>query len=681
MLPRSLLLAAVCLLLAAPSRAQDADTTLVLDPIEVTAERSVSALSASTSAISVVTPRQLRTLPNRSAGDLLAQVPGLTFLDFDGLGYAPQSVTRGFYGGGEAEYVVVLLNGRPINNLENGLVNWEQVVLGPEARIEVLRGGSSSLYGDAAIGAVVNILAEDPIAPTRNLTLSGGTLGHLTARAHASAPRYTVSGSFSSNDGYRDHSGRSAGTLGGTYQLADAVSVHGSFTTRDFDTPGPLRTVDVALGDQASLPFFRYDGAAENDLRAGLEGAWETPAGQLVASISGNLRNQDLVRTLPLSAEFADTQVRDVDAKTLRASVQFSEAVLPIGISNRIVIGSEASTGSLDSRYTAVATGGEDAYTSASMPEGEELSRGTATRQGAAAFSHLEVMPTPALKVSLGGRFDWIRDGFDGEGAEDATHTAFSPKVGVNARYVSSATQVGHVYLSASRSFKAPTLDQLYDLRAFPVPFPPFSIRIASDQLIPQEGVSLEAGVYHTAALGEDLLGRLSVAAYTMDMENEIDFSFETFSNVSIGKSRHRGVEAALSLDHDDGGFGFLNYTLQDVTLQSGDHTGNHVKAVPRHSVSAGLSAPIGPVDAGATLRSLNGMWVDDANTVELDGYATMDLRVAWTRQGYGVTLDAYNVLDTRYNGTAYPDPAGSDVLFVFPAAGRTLVLGLSLSL
>ena len=129
---------------AIQARAQEADTliTRTLDPVVVTAERTASTLSSSTAGVSVLSARELSALPNRNAGSLLGFLPGITFLDFDGLGYAPQSVTRGFYGGGEAEYVIVMLNGKPINNMENGLVNWEAITSSPTTTIEVLRGGS-----------------------------------------------------------------------------------------------------------------------------------------------------------------------------------------------------------------------------------------------------------------------------------------------------------------------------------------------------------------------------------------------------------------------------------------------------------------------------------------------------------------------------------------------------------
>ena len=69
----------------------------------------------------------------------------------------------------------------------------------------------------------------------------------------------------------------------------------------------------------------------------------------------------------------------------------------------------------------------------------------------------------------MGGRLDWVRDTYSPTlptpSRTSVTHRAFSPKVGLNFGYLDTDRQVGNIYLSASRSFKAPTLDQLFDQR------------------------------------------------------------------------------------------------------------------------------------------------------------------------------------------------------------------------
>lgn len=683
--------------LSAVASAQVADTTagisplIELDPIVVTARKVESTLASSTVGVSVMDARLLRALPQQNAASFLGYLPGMTFLDFDGLGYAPQAVTRGFYGGGEAEYVIVMLNGKPVNNLENGLVNWEQIVADPSTVVEVVRGGASSLYGDAAIGAVLNVRTTPAAAATTTLRAALGGYGLRTVAGSTSNRRYSALGELNTSTGYRDHSDRTTGTFQGSYLLVDRSAGSLTATTtvnvRDYETPGPLRSSDLAATRTGSLPFFRFDRANEKTFRASLDGHWRLAAGRLDASMTGESRDVDMTRTLPLSPDFADTQERQVDATGFRTHVQISNLTLPLPLDNEVVIGLDGHVGSMDSRYFHVATGGiPDTYETASGARGELQSDGSAERTGLAGYVHLELHPTDRLRLSVGGRLDHIRDSFDGaEGSSEAatatTHTEFSPKLGANLRYLSSATQVGNLYASISRSFKAPTLDQLYDLRAFPVPFPPFAIRISNAGLIPQLGTNFEVGFYHRVLDPNGWSAAVSGSAYSIDMENEIDFSFETFSNVSIGKSRHRGLESSLSLGKNAVGQVFLNYTLQNVTFMKGENLGNRVKAIPLHALSAGVVAEFGAVSSSIAVRGIRDVFVDDANTVRLPDYATVDARISYTKNAVRLTFDVRNLLDKQFDSTAYPDPAGSQVLFVFPGALRTATFGVELTL
>ena len=667
-------------------RAQDQDSTMirVMDPLIVTAERAESPLSLTTSSVSVLEARELRQRPARSLTDLLGTMPGLLFLDVNGIGWSPQAVTRGFYGGGEAEYVVVLKNGMPVNNLENGLVNWEQLVREPDARVEVLRGGASSLYGDAAIGAVINIVTDANAPPHSHLELGAGSFGAQSTRVFIEDDTWSAAADYGTTDGYRDHGKRTTASLSAQRNVQwgtkGGLTLSGSLNSRDAETPGPIRSTEE--GDRAqSLSFFQFDEIDEQTRRAAAQGWLALGPGRFRATLAWENRDQRVIRTLPLAAVFADTQERVVDADGWRTSLQYTEWQLPIGLAHSFTIGVDGYIGTLGSKYHQIATGDETVYQASAGGRQALNADGTASRSALAGYVHMEIRPVERVKMAMGARYDRIADSFDAveglsEEAQDATNTAFSPKIGVNVRYASTARHVGNAWVNASRSFKAPTLDQLYDLRALPVPFPPFEVRIASPLLTPQEGTAFEAGLYHLLAIGDDWQGRLSVSGYTMDMENEIDFSFETFSNVNIGKSRHRGIESGLTVGKTGFASVFANYTLQDVTQQSGDNAGNAVKAIPKHAISAGVTAEAGAFAATLVLKSLKGMWVDDANTVELPDYSTVDIRLSWDFRDWRLTADMFNAFDRDYDTTAYPDPAGSEVLFLFPSAPRALSFG-----
>ncbi|MGB1294896.1 MAG: TonB-dependent receptor [Flavobacteriales bacterium] len=59
-------------------------------------------------------------------------------------------------------YSQILINGRPIFSPLTGLYGLEQIPTNMIERIEVVRGGGSSLYGSSAIGGTVNVMTKIP---------------------------------------------------------------------------------------------------------------------------------------------------------------------------------------------------------------------------------------------------------------------------------------------------------------------------------------------------------------------------------------------------------------------------------------------------------------------------------------------------------------------------------------
>lgn len=691
-------------MLAPAGRAQvvppDTQAVRPLGPVTVTAERSPVERARITAAVTVMDAEDIDARPARTLADALVTTPGITFLGGDRAGSPPAATVRGFYGGGEADYVLLLVDGRPLNAAENGVVDWELVPLLEVERVEVLRGGASPLWGDAAIGAVVNIITPRGARPLRgraaggsyntySLDLSGGTEfgGH-------SAGGY---GAFRQYGGFRDHGERSVGLLGGHVELYSSgdltlgAATHHSLTSAE--SPGPVASSTGSPDGEVratSSPFFRFDETDERRHDFALNGRWQAGAPTFVEAIlAGRLRSAEVTRTLPLSPEFADTRRRDIDAG--RAGLEVRATHEPPVLASRIVIGGSASFEGLESAYAPVATGTADDY-AAAMPDPDAPAdiRGVGSRQTLAAYLHGEVSPLPALRLVAGVRVDALRDRYDPtlpDSAEvDATHTAWSPRAGVNLQWLSVTTQQGHLYAQVGRHFKAPTLDQLFDQRTIPVPFPPFSVSLSNIGLDPQHGVAMEIGLYHRAELMPGLLaleGQLAV--YRIDMEDEIDFSIEQFAYVNIGQSRHDGVEAGLGAVI--GPFIRLDgsYAYQAARLRQGDYEGNYLKAIPRDVWSVMASAARGPARVSLAAHGANRIWLDDANTIPLEGWTAVDARLAYRLPGPAgdvtLTVDAYNLFDSEYSTTGFPDASGSSVVYYFPSAGRQLLLGLTVTL
>ena len=679
------------LALASPLAGQRPDSVVALDPLVVTADRADTPLTSSIASVSVLTAEQLARVPHLTLADALRQVPGFALVDLDGLGHDPQIMVRGFYGGGEAEYVVVMVDGRPVNDVQAGLVAWDAIPLAAIDRIEVVRGGASALWGDAAIGGVVNVITRAPGSGEGRWSMAGGSYGSwrgsVSADARVLGRDIALAGGIDRTDGYREHAERTTGRVRGTWLLASdesgSLRLDASAHRREFDEPGPVAASRIDADRRGSDVFYGFDQAADRRYGIGLDAERVVSArARLAGTLSGELRNGETVRTIVLVPGFADTKERVLETWRGGAGAQLSIEGTGLPVRDRMVMGVEATHAALDARYYSVLTGGASAYGESTGRRGELDTRGRGGRSAAAAFVQYTLLPVEAVRVSLGGRTDWLHDAFDvlapEEPAElDATHVAFSPRLGLNVEYIGEGAFAGNAWVTAGRSFKAPTLDQLFDRRRLPVPDPPFAITTSNALLEPQRGTSVEAGIYQRAATGV-ISALLSLSVYQMDMKDELDFDVQTLRYLNIGRSRHRGVEAGVTVNGPGPSTAFLNYTHQDAIARSGENPGRQLKAIPRHFTTAGLSvAPAGGPEAALILSHARGIFLDDANTITLPAYTHVDARIGHEVAGVRLTLDVRNVFGERYSTTGFPDPGGSAELYLRPAAGRTFELGL----
>ncbi len=673
--------------------AQDADTLNIVDleDVVITADRYESIRSRSTGAISVLDRETISQMAGvQRVGGLLQQVPGFAMLHLDGIGYDIQPIIRGFYGGGEAEYVLLMVDGQPVNALETGLVNWDQIPLSAIESVEILRGGASSLYGDAAIGGVINIVTDANAPSSYEFTVAGGSFGSFKSsgavRLSLGNRKISSYGNFESTQGYRDHANRTLSGLGLGVDLLRSergvVTLSGSMHMRSYDVPGPLTMEQTAQDRVQVSPLFQFDAQDERSLRLALQGRRNLGWGsELRTSVVGNLRSLEGARTLPLmSAEFGDVKWREFETARVFVSAQW---MLPSLVWNdQMIIGTDLHSGQLDATWYDMITGSVEEFDNFDGTRGELSTSGVGSRNAMAAYVQYDIEPVPHLRASVGMRYDRILDQYEPDQAleQDAIHSALSPKFGLNVRYISSAQHVGNWYANIGRSFKTATLDQLFGQRLIPAPVPPFAITISNSELKPQKGISIETGIYHRMSfIPESLTGELTLSVYQMDMEDELDFQFDTFQYANIASSRHRGMEIGLQLNQINTASLRLNYTLQNVTYKAGEYEGNFVKAIPRDYLSATISVPIlDRIQAMTAVRSTRRIWLDDANEVGVDNFSSVDFKLVYPLGWMAIEFETINLMDNLYSTTGFvPNPEEPDTILMYPAAGRAFQVGL----
>jgi outer membrane cobalamin receptor len=663
---------ALLIVCAAQAQAQSDSTTHQLDATVVIAHRIPLDLRGSTAAVSVITRADLDRTQARTLPDALRFIPGLRFTSLDGGGALPVATARGFFGGGENEYVLLLIDGIPVNTARTTLVEWMTIPVATIERIEVFRGSGSVLYGDAAIGGVINVITRAPttngsraelglanhggrdaaIQLTRKLGEAWGVAGNASAaegrntRAHNFSRRIALSSSIEK-------------TLPAQRRRL-ALQYH----RLENEDPGPLDDVSFSADPARANSLFEADERTRD--AAELTGIFDRPLGaSQMLRVAGRVHGarQGRTRTLLLTPSFGDTQFHHETDQTVWIRVQTDR----LGSTSKVVMGFEGSNGAYESSYRSPETG-------------TELSSSSGNRLALAIYMERQQELVARLRASIGARFDRvITNARHGIFDEDARFDVLSARVGLNYAYREGADAGGNAYLVASRGVKTPTLDQLYDSRRTPVGDDAF-ITISNPSLEPQLAHEIEAGLFQRIPMGRSSL-EVSLSAYLRDLQDEIDFDLATFRYGNIKRSRHEALEVQ-TLAHLWRDTELRNaVTFGRAVFRREPYQGNQLKNLPRFSTQTALSVPVLPnvmltFAHSATSRS----WLDDENTAQVLGVHLFDAGLRLIGGPFEGSIRIENLADKRGAGFGFLlfDPGSmQNVPMLYPVGGRTIRVAL----
>jgi outer membrane receptor for ferrienterochelin and colicins len=137
---------------------QDSIKNQSISEIVVTGTKTFKRKTESSVIVNIMDSKTLNNLQVCNLSEGLKFQPGLRIeTDCQTCNYT-QLRMNGLQGG----YSQILINGRPIFSPMMGLYGMEQLPVNMIERIEVVRGGGSSLYGSSAIGGTVNVITKLP---------------------------------------------------------------------------------------------------------------------------------------------------------------------------------------------------------------------------------------------------------------------------------------------------------------------------------------------------------------------------------------------------------------------------------------------------------------------------------------------------------------------------------------
>ena len=682
------------LLLAAPIMADAAppdSTRYQLPTTEVTATRTRRASFDLPLATAVVTD-VLRARPGLSLDESLRPVPGLFVSNRHNLSQGDRLSLRGL--GARAAFgvrgLMVLLDGIPLT-MPDGQSQLNNLDLGATGRVEVLRGPSSALYGNAGGGVIAAHTSAPADAAWRvEPRVVSGSHGLLRLQTRLSGQtadtRYFASVYDLRSEGYRDHADARARGLNAraTHRLDDRLEV--TLLMHLYDAPylfNPSSLDKVAASDtpHSARGFVVGQGASKKvrQSQAGLRLNYRWAPGlksaliaygverALVNPIPGRIVGLDRTAFgLRSEHEFAWEGMRintgfDLDAQSDERR-EFANDGLPDG------------TAPSDERIFELVQ-----YGAQQQDQGE-------TVRSFGPFASLEKDLTPALSLTLAGRYDHYRFAVDdrlGAGPGARAMSQFSPMAGL----VFTPAPLTRLYAHAATAFQTPTTSELGNRPEGAGGFNP--------ELEPERILGVEVGLRHRLPsynLGIDLvLFQLQVRDALIPFQVEDPQSEEIYFR-NAGRTRNRGIELALdctprrdlraALTYAFGDYVFEDYRIAGVVLG-----GNEVPGVPRHRVFASLGyRHAGGLFADFELERVGSYWANDFNgpapggdgaggDFRNDAHTRADMRLGLDWRNVTAFLVIENLLAARYNGSVVPNAFGAR--FFEPAPGRTLRLGL----
>jgi iron complex outermembrane receptor protein len=160
------------------TKAPGAEKAVTLEEVVVTATRDREEIRKVPANVSVITEEEIKKSGATTVVELLDKLEGIYVRSYSGNPAESIIDMRGFGGENPFGKTLILLDGRRLNRPDMRGINWMQVPINTIERIEVVRGASSVLYGDAAIGGVVNIITKKGEGPPKfNASVLAGSYG------------------------------------------------------------------------------------------------------------------------------------------------------------------------------------------------------------------------------------------------------------------------------------------------------------------------------------------------------------------------------------------------------------------------------------------------------------------------------------------------------------------------
>ncbi len=603
--------------------------------IIVSAIRSESSADTFPSAVSVITAGEIRQSGAGQLAAVLRSQSGVQISDLFGDSARAGVGLRGFLSTAQ-QNTLILIDGRRLNNADNGPPDLHTVSISNIEQIEIIKGSMGALYGDKAVGGVINIITRKPDELNLHSQVEYGSYNRRSIytnleNRHDNGVAYRLSGLRRLSDNYRENN---------TLQLTD-ISLRTSYQY----SQGEIFVEYQDLNENLQMPgaLFRDQLVTERRQAQNPEDFvdTDTTAGRI------GIR-QELFSGIELLAEYTNRRTA--------TDGQLSSGGNPASFlsKRRHVEYTPRLTGALQlPEGIAQITFGADLFTTDYLIRSDfGLTDNVQTQYGL--YLQAIIPVTAALTASVGARHGRVENDI----LVDTLAFGRSLPEGTLIKDTANAWELGisysinrdwRVFAKVDRNFRFVTADEysaVADNNFFAGLFA-FGTVVPLPQT--QTGLSYAAGTEWRS----DMM-RASLQLYQLDLDNEIVFDPALFLNTNLGNTRRRGLILDGRYPLGDNLELTAGYSYLDGRVTGGRFDGERLTFLPEHSGSLGLAYRHGEhLSAFLEVLAVSERIFDGdfSNSFSgLPGYVVSNANVSFRYQAFTISLRVNNLLDKKYS-------------------------------
>ncbi|NNE38135.1 MAG: TonB-dependent receptor plug domain-containing protein [Gammaproteobacteria bacterium] len=649
-----------------PQIAQSLETIVVSD------SRFDTSIYDTAAAITVISEKEIRLSGADHIIDALRNSGGLQISDLFGDGTDASIGLRGF-SSTAGQNTLIMIDGRRLNNTDNGLPDLNSLSTHDIDRVEVVKSSMSTLYGDKAVGGIINVITKKSRAVGIHANVKYGSYDNRQAYGsienyHDNGIEYRISAQHHLTDNYRDNNRLELTNLNARaayHHDKGQLFVELQGSKQGLQLPGALFS-DLLRRDRRQA--LNSGDEIQTDTTAGRLGVQYFILPQVQFRVEYTNRFNDITGTIS-SAGNAEkfSSKRHHRELTPRFNLSFEllglESILYMGLdwfeTDYLIQSRFGLTDNTQTQY------GYYGRLMTSITDRFKLISG---------FRHGAVNNNILVDTLSFGRS--LPEGTELDDTANAFELGFSYQLNPSWRLFSRIDR-NYRFVTADEYSAIADNNFFSQLFAFgtTVPIP-----------VTQQGYSLEAGI----SWENSDHSQLSMQVYRLDIDDEIVFDPVLFLNTNLGDSRRNGLilEGRHAITEQITLAG--SYSYLDAKFTSGQFVGKELTFLPEHSARASLSYELNDKTGmfiewlGQGKRLFDG---DYANEFEqLPGYATFNVNT-WHRIGnIQMSLKVNNIFDRHYSDSGiigfdfrqpFPSPLAETY---YPAPGINFMLSLSYS-